>query len=87
MVAYVRDPGGRHQRSKPGHEFHGRHDPVGTPAAHRLDAVADAPVLQHLDTIEREGGPGAVAHEPLSPLVVAGGDADRAVDVEAVAAR
>jgi hypothetical protein len=87
MVTHVGDSSGRHQRGKPGHEFHGRHDPVGAAAAHRLDPVADAPVPQHLDAIEREGRPGAVAHESLSPLVVAGGDADCTVDVEAVAAR
>ena len=67
MVANHRDVGRRHQGREPGHELHGRHHAMGASPTRRLDPVGDAPVVQHLDSIERERRPRAVAHEPLAP--------------------
>ena len=87
MVAHQRDLGPRDQGRQPGHELHGRHDPMGAPLARHLEQVRDPPVAQHLDPIEREGRPRAVADEALAPEIVVGREAHGAMDVEPVTRR
>jgi hypothetical protein len=76
-----------YQNRQPAQEFHRRHHAMGAASARRLQQVRDAAVLQLLDALEREGRPRAIADESLSALVIAGGDAHCAVNVEAVVRR
>jgi hypothetical protein len=52
-----------------------------------LQPVGDAAVAQHLDPVERERGPGAVADEALASLDIAGREAHSAMHIEPVARR
>ena len=68
VVAHEGDLRWGQEGGEPGHEFHRRHHAVGAPPAGDLHAVGDSAVAQHLDPVERERGPRAVAHEALAPL-------------------
>ena len=52
-----------------------------------LDAVGNAAIREHAQTIEREAGASAVTNEPLAALIVVGFDPDRRVEIEAVEVR
>jgi hypothetical protein len=66
------------------HELDRRHHAVGLVSARLLDAVGDAPVGQHRESIERERRTGAVPYESLACVVVVRGHTHGRVNVEAV---
>jgi hypothetical protein len=87
VVADEREVRRRYEDRETAQEFHRRHHAMGLASARRLVAVRDAPILHQLDAFEGEGRARTGADEALAPRVVAGLDAHRAVDVEAVVRR
>ena len=75
----------RHQRGQPRKQLDRRHHPVRDAVAGVLHAVRDAAVAEQDEPIKGEARPSAVADEALAPLAVVGLDADRRLEVEAVA--
>src|SRR5260370_41227609 len=57
---------------------------LGTPIAKLLDAVADTSTGQTPQSVQRERGTRAIAHEPLATEIVGGGNGHAGVQVESV---
>jgi hypothetical protein len=65
-------------------ELDRRHHAVGLVSARVLDAVGDAPVEEHRESLERERRTCAVPYESLACVVVVRGHTHGRVNVEAV---